>query len=140
MRKIKISTTLGRSSRYKNSYHLGSHHHLGSLHPRNSLHPHLCNPHLRILQVVKGTCYKFCSSERRDVGRTTTTTTAAAAARIGDVDADPAAIEFCIIHAGNGSLGLLVTAVSHKTKAAGALRLAITHHDRLFHPRHSGTT
>jgi hypothetical protein len=86
--------------------------------------------------VVRRTCYSLVQREE-GFGQTTTTSTAATAttattARVGDVDADPTAIKIRIVHAVNGGMGFLLSVISYKTKTTRALRLAITHHDRLF--------
>jgi hypothetical protein len=68
-------------------------------------------------------------------GRTATTATTAAAttgASIGNVDANPTAVEFRVVHFFNGIFGLRLIAISYETESTRAIRLAITHHDRLF--------
>jgi hypothetical protein len=87
---------------------------------------------------MRRTCYTFVLREE-GFGRTATTTTTATAAtaattaaRVGDVDADPAAIKIRVVHTVNGSVGLCLSVISYKTKTTRALRLAITHHDRLL--------
>jgi hypothetical protein len=64
--------------------------------------------------------------------RQTTATATAPSARIGDVDADSAAFEICVVHRGDGGMGLRLSAISYETKTTRALRLAVTHNDRLF--------
>jgi hypothetical protein len=82
--------------------------------------------------VARRTCQSFVQREE-GFGRTTTTAaTTATRARVGNVDADPTAINLRIVHIVNGILGFRLAAKSHKTKTARAVRLAITHHDRLF--------
>jgi hypothetical protein len=74
-------------------------------------------------------------TEKRTTGSTRTTTsasaTASSSALVSEVDAELATIELLIIHIRNGALGFLVRAISHETETARALRLAITHHNRL---------
>ena len=65
-------------------------------------------------------------------GRTATASAATGTARIGDVDANPTAVEFRVIHFFNGIFGFRLIAVSYETESTRAIRLAITHHDRLF--------
>ena len=55
----------------------------------------------------------------------------AATALIGDVDADPAAIKFLLVHTNNGIIGFRRIAKSYKSKSTRAAGLAITHHNRL---------
>jgi hypothetical protein len=76
---------------------------------------------------------RIITDRKYSIGRTTaTTTTAAATARISDVDTDPAAIELGVVHPIDSFMGFRLSAISYETKTTRAMRLAVTHHDRLF--------
>jgi hypothetical protein len=85
--------------------------------------------------VVRRTCYNLVQREEgfgQTAAAAAATATTATASRVGDVDADPTAIKIRIIHAINGGVSFLLCVISYKTKTTRALRLAVTHHDRLF--------